>query len=216
MTRLCGKNFLPGETEALAFRDDGALVGGWDGPPERGFTLYEIDYEACTISDANYNIEYDDIEALAFDACLPQGSIGGYAFSENGVPLVGAEVHLVAAGPNRLLESVPAFAPQLATDRDDTVMIQHTDANGHYQFTQLPADLYAVILGQGSLEQRAKAGSFPYTIHLAPGENYEQPNTPTAVNPQQSNIFATGSLATSVILLFLLGVTARKQPSRPH
>jgi hypothetical protein len=214
-TRLCGRNFLPGETEALDFRDDGALVGGWDNAPDRRFTLYEIDYEACTILETNYNIRYDDIEALAFDACIPQGGIGGYVLSENGLPLVGVEVRLVAAGPNRILESVPAFAPQLSTVQDDIVTIQYTDANGRYQFSQLPADLYAVVLGEVRAGDKEKTGSFPYTIQLAPGENYEHPDAPTAVNPQQGSIFATGSLAASLIFLLLAGVTVRKQRSGP-
>jgi hypothetical protein len=214
-TRLCGKNFLPGDTEALDFRDDGALVGGWHNAPDKHFTLYEIDYEACTISETNYNIRYNDIEALAFDACIPQGSIGGYVVNELGLPLVGAEVRLVAAGPNRILESVPIFATRMSTDQDDIVTIQYTDANGRYQFSQLPADLYAVVLGQVSTGEKVKTDSFPYTIQLAPGENYEHPDAPTAVTPPQGNIFATGSLATSLIFLLLAGATIRKQRSGP-
>jgi hypothetical protein len=210
VTQLCGENFLPGDTEALDFRDDGALVGGWDNAPEM-LGVYEINYEACTTSGTNYNIEYDDVEALAFDACIPQGGIGGYVLDENGLPLAGAEVRLVAAGPNRFLESLPTSASQSSTAQDDTVILQYTDANGRYDFTQLPADLYAVVLGEGALEKRVKTGSFPYTIQLGPGQNYEQPNAPEAANPQQGNIFATGSLATSLIFLFLLGATARKQ-----
>ena len=214
-TRLCGKNFLPGETEALDFRDDGALVGGWHNAPDKHFTLFEIDYEACTILETDYNIRYDDIEALAFDACIPQGSIGGYVLNELGLPLVGAEVRLMAAGPNRILESVPLFATRLSTDQDDIVTVQRTDANGRYQFSQLPADLYAVVLGKVSAGEKVKTGSFPYTVQLAPGENYEHPDAPTAVKSQQGSNFAAGSLATSLIFLLLAGATVRKQQSGP-
>jgi hypothetical protein len=210
--QLCGKDFLPGSTEALDFRDDGALIGGWHNASDQ-LTVFEIDYDTCTISATDYNIEYNDIEALAFDVCIPQGSISGYVMDEIGQPLVGAEVRLVAAGANRFLESVADFAPQSSMDQDDVIMIQYTDANGRYQFMELPADLYAVVLSEDSLERGAKANRFPYRIQLAPGENYEQLGTPTAKKPQQGNIFATGSMTTSIIFLFLFGATARKRSS---
>jgi hypothetical protein len=103
----------------------------------------------------------------------------------------------------------------LSTVQDDIVTIQYTDANGRYQFSQLPADFYAVVLGKVSAGEKVKTGSFPYTIQLAPGETYEHPDAPTAVTPPQGNIFATGSLATSLIFLLLAGATVRKQQSGP-
>ena len=174
--QLCGDDFLPGETEALDFRDDGALVGGSHDAFDL-LTVFVIDYDACTIAGTDYGIEYNDVEALAFDACIPQGSISGYVADEQGLPVAGVEVRLVAAGSNRLLESLPAFASQTGTlEQDDVFISQISDANGRYHFEQLPADLYAVILGEANFSKQTMVSSFPYTVRLAPGEMYEHKN----------------------------------------
>jgi hypothetical protein len=206
--QLCGNNFLPGETEALDFRDDGALVGGRHNAPDM-LTVFVIDYDACTISATDYGIEYNDVEAIAFDACIPQGSVGGYVLDEDGRPVAGAEVRLVAAGPNRLLESVPSLAAQTTLDvarvqeQDDVVVVHLTDEDGRYQFTELPSDLYAVVLNERNLRANTQVSGFPYAVQLAPGEVYEKPPTSVLTIEQGNTMSANPSILHAVIGLFL-------------
>jgi hypothetical protein len=205
-TQLCGSNFLPGDTEAMDFRDDGALLGGWHNAPDM-LGIFVIDYDACTISSSDYNIDYNDVESIAFDLCIPEGSISGSVISQSGQPLAGVEVHLVAAGPNRALESVLAYRVEGETDgdkvsEDDVIVTQLTDSNGRYHFTQLPADLYAVVLANDKLE--GQIDGFPYTVVLKPGEVFEQEEGPTAVTIQEASVAGSG-LATLPGLMVLAG-----------
>ncbi len=58
---------LPYPTEALEFRPDGQLVGGWHSPTDTSMSVFYIDLNSCDISPANYKIPYTDIETLTYD-----------------------------------------------------------------------------------------------------------------------------------------------------
>ena len=214
--QLCGDDFLPGTTEALDFRDDGALIGGRHNAPDM-LTVFVIDYDACTISGTDYGIEYNDVEAIAFDACIPQGSINGYVLDEDGQPMAGTEVRLVAAGPNRALESVSELTSQttIAVDRvqgqDDLVVTQLTDENGRYEFTELPADLYAIVLSDDSSHHLSEINGFPYAIQLAPGEVHEKQGTPELLTIEKGGTFSQTPTIISAILGLLLGLAVLRQ-----
>lgn len=218
--QLCGKNFLPGATEALDFRDDGALLGGWHNASSNELSVFVIDYADCTITAANYDIMYRDVESLASNVCIPDGSISGSVITINGRPLANVEVQLIAASNNRVLDSLQKGRPSQdlnsTSQNDDIIVSQFTDEEGRYHFAGLPSDIYAVALvanGEISVVQ-----DMPYIIELKPGQQFHK-EAPTAVAVQKATIspFAP-NLSTvyfaliSVSSLWFVGKRFRKPP----
>ncbi len=58
---------LPYPTEALEFRPDGQLVGGWHSPTSPSMSVFYIDENSCDITPAGYNMPFQDIETLTYD-----------------------------------------------------------------------------------------------------------------------------------------------------
>jgi hypothetical protein len=69
--RLCGKGFLPDDTEALDFRPDGVLVGGWHNALDDTLRVFQIDFVNCVITTTDYTIPFNDVESVAFDFTGP-------------------------------------------------------------------------------------------------------------------------------------------------
>lgn len=65
--RLCGSRLLPWRTEALAFRPDGVLIGAWHNAPVSALSVFEIDFDTCTIAPTDHDIPYNDVEGIAFE-----------------------------------------------------------------------------------------------------------------------------------------------------
>ncbi|MFQ5858181.1 MAG: hypothetical protein ACE5LU_21470 [Anaerolineae bacterium] len=69
--RLCGRHFLPSPAEALDFRPDGTLIGGWHNAPDSTLRVFEADFNACRIDSTDYGIPYNDVESIAFETMAP-------------------------------------------------------------------------------------------------------------------------------------------------
>ncbi len=62
--KLCEN--LPNPTEALDFRQDGKLFGGWHNADDEALSIFEINPSSCDITPTNYGIPYRDVESIAF------------------------------------------------------------------------------------------------------------------------------------------------------
>ncbi|MFA4872681.1 MAG: DUF11 domain-containing protein [Patescibacteria group bacterium] len=62
--KLCEN--LPKPTEALDFRQDGKLFGGWHNADDEALSIFEINPSSCDITPTNYGIPYRDVESIAF------------------------------------------------------------------------------------------------------------------------------------------------------
>ena len=180
--QLCGGNFLPGPTEALDFRSDGALLAGLHDSTNGSLNVYLIDYESCQIESANYEIPYNDVESVAFDACVPEGMISGHVTADNGELLENVGLTLIGAGPNGIIDTLSLT---LESNGDDVIFPnQYTDENGDYVFSTLPSDIYIVQIDESTLPpETSLLDEFPLMVDLEPGEQFEQISGPTAVSP---------------------------------
>ena len=62
--KLCEN--LPNPTEALDFRQDGKLFGGWHNADDEALSIFEVNPSSCDITPTNYGIPYRDVESIAF------------------------------------------------------------------------------------------------------------------------------------------------------
>ena len=58
---------LPKPTEALDFRPDGVLVGGWHYAERAALRIFTINLERCTFRSTDFVIPFNDVETLAFE-----------------------------------------------------------------------------------------------------------------------------------------------------
>jgi len=54
VTQVCDDNFLPDATEALDFRFDGQMLGGWHNATQGALSIFEIDLATCTVLPADF------------------------------------------------------------------------------------------------------------------------------------------------------------------
>ncbi len=81
-TQVCGDDPFPGETEALEFRPDGLLIGGTNNGD--ALAVFTFNVAACgVVEDDSYQIDYNDVEALAFP---PEASSGTCAPAQPPAP----------------------------------------------------------------------------------------------------------------------------------
>lgn len=71
--QVCGNNLFPSPTEALEFRPDGTLFGGWHNAADQVLSIFEIDMNGCSLLPTDYQIPYRDVESLTFGMKIPAG-----------------------------------------------------------------------------------------------------------------------------------------------
>ena len=159
--QVCGDNFLPSTTEALDFRFDGQLLGGWHNAADNALSIFEIDIASCEYQPITLNTPYNDVEALASEECVTGGSVAGTVTDGQtgrakqgggGTPVAGLELELKVDmnGDGVYNENLTSYAT--------------TDENGHYQFVNLPRGKYSI----------APVGSNNPTEFELAGENLTQ------------------------------------------
>lgn len=67
--KICKNNFLPSTTEALEFRNDGKLYGGYHNSSIETLNIFEIELGRCAIKPTDYATPYNDVETITFDLC---------------------------------------------------------------------------------------------------------------------------------------------------
>lgn len=145
-SQVCGDDFLPDATEALDFRFDGVMLGGWHNATDGTLSIFEIDMDSCSVQAFEYNVPYNDVESLSSEACVPAGMVNGRVWDDtdldgvwdaNEQPLAGVIVWLQL---DQNGDGLPSKITQATTD-----------ANGWYQFVNLPAGQYQARLSSSLL-----------------------------------------------------------------
>jgi uncharacterized repeat protein (TIGR01451 family) len=166
--QVCDNNFLPNATEALDFRFDGKLIGGWHNATDNALSIFEIDIYSCAIVPLQYNIPYNDVESLASEECVTGGTVGGQVI--NNQPLN----RRITQGEIEYTEPIPDLPLELEVDINGDGSFGFsttitTDDNGFYNFINLPKGAYRLSvpnsantvqfeLNDGELDQEIEIG----------------------------------------------------------
>ena len=137
VTQVCDDNFLPDATEALDFRFDGKMLGGWHNASDNALSIFEIDIATCSVLPADFDTPYNDVESLTSEECVVEGVVQGQVTN----PSPDGRAAQAMAGVELKLE-VDANRDGDFSESTTTT----TDQNGNYKFVNMPTGDYKLTV----------------------------------------------------------------------